>query len=260
MRDFLFHIAEGADDYNAVAKLLQQRFGNFDRDRSKQTLISNSIMSSSLIIMRDKACDGVLGATIIDLTSYEGSLFIPFILVDENHEHKGLVNRRLMELIIKALVIMDIKRILFMLEEDTKHARAIQEFNKLMKDEKLPVELDVIGTVRDMFGDGRTISVGQLFIPPDERPDLVSNVIEKTRNIVRSVGEIAKEQIILGCCSGCKEDKDGKEGKDGKDGSDAKEGSEISIGANQIMLDYYKQLNIYRFNRYYEPNHFVPLV
>ena len=267
MREFVYHIGEGQDDYHAAVSIWPKRFGN-----TCGGTIATAMRSGGLILTRDKSDDQVVGATILDFSTYKRALFVPLVWVRDNEDKKAraLVLRDQLELIIKALILSGRDRLMAMRDESEDNKRTVKEFNKLARSNRVPVRIEVMGTVHDLFGDGRTVAVTSLFIQSPDRPDLVSNVLSISKTTidsafrsVRGLGAAAE------FCSGCKEgkevDKDpgkGEKGeKDGKEIESIVTSTKLNLEVEAMSLfAVYNQLGIRRFNRYNKPSHFVPLV
>ncbi len=263
-RKFVFHLADGPDDYHAAIKSRPAKFSN-----TCERLVASAMRNGGLILTRDQSDDQVVGGTIFDFSTYEHALFVPLTWVsdDETEKTQALIFRSQLELVIKALIVSGRERLLAWRDESADDKRTIKDFNKLPRSNRMPVKMEVQGTVRDLFGDGRTVSITSLFIQPSDRPDLMNNVISMSKTIVDSAIRSARGRAD-GFCSGCKEndkkDKDKEKEKEKEIGSDFLPFIKTSVekgGPDLVgLFDMYSRLEIYRFNRYNKPSHFVPLV
>jgi len=267
MRQFVFHIGEGPDDYHAVISTWPKRFG-----RANEGLVATAMRNGNVILTRDKSDDKVVGGAILDFSTYSHSLFVPVIWVSDGEKGQASIVRKLLEMVIKALILSGRDSLVAMRDVNADDKKAVTQFNKLARSSGLPFGIKVLGTVNNMFGDGRKVSVTSLFIQSSDRPDLVSNVLTISRKVVdnairsgRGMGAAAE------FCSGCKESKEKESDKEpGKGEKGEKDGKELEMrspftklnpeGEPTSLVGLYNQLGIQRFNRHSKPSRSVLLV
>jgi hypothetical protein len=243
MADHAFHLAQGAQDFDTFAQLWPDKWGSFEDTASVQLTIVRAMQGGSAFLVR-RTEGAPVGAVVIDLETYENTLFVPVLVPGgDSAEERAEVKQKLTAFIVKAALTVGADRMLFMRDADPKHEQAVKEFAGLAKQRKFPGQIHVLGTVRNLFGDGRNISVNSLFIPASQRPNLLKTMMGETHDVMRAAatltGAQGDDKAMMtamarisgggglggaggplhesdGICSGCKE-KDDKEFKDGKD-------------------------------------------
>src|ERR1700740_2248041 len=103
-REYVFHIGEGPDDFSAVASMWPKRYGLFAGNQCAESDISDAIRGGSLIMIRDKSDDRVIGATILDYSSSAGSIFVRFNVIKEDERDSASILRAQIEMVIKLLL------------------------------------------------------------------------------------------------------------------------------------------------------------
>lgn len=237
----VLHLGQGRDDFDQVAGFVEVVGLN---RRTITSLIPAAMQRGQLVVARDEDSKKVLGSTVLDTTSIEGALFVPFLLVGESSPVTTM--RRLLSLIFSAAITGNVERIVVMRDADPRLRQAVRDFNAELKSKGVRATLRSTGTVRNQFGDGRDVTTLSLFIPASARPNLTANLDQAVNTLVRTEVEIAVRMGRPGpsgvggpggrgvaFCSGCSEktgkEKDGgsKDGsKDGKDKEGGKEGKE----------------------------------
>jgi hypothetical protein len=266
--DYVFHIGEGPNDFSATASMWPGRYGAFAGNQSAASCIVDAIRSGSLIMMRDRADDRVVGATVLDYLTSARSIYVRFNLIREDEKDRASILRAQIEMVIKLLILKKLNRLVVYRDQDIAEETAIAEFNKLAQSYGIPMGVEILGTVRDLFGDGRKVSLTSVFIQRCDRPDLVSNVVKIAKttadSAIRSVRGLGLAAEI---CSGCKESKEKESDKEpGKGEKGEKDGKELEITKLALeveatnLFQIYNQVGIQRFNRYNRPNHFSSLV
>jgi len=269
-REFVLHVGEGPDDFTAAVTTWPRRFGH-----ANQEVIATAMRNGNLILVRDKSDDRVVGGVILDFSTYGRSLFVPAIWVRDGETGQPSIVRKLLEMVIKALIISGRDRLVAMRDVNADDKKAVTQFNKLAKSGRLPVNVKVTGTVNDLFGDGRKVSVTSLFIQSSDRPDLVNNVVTMSRRVVDSAIRSFRGQVVAAFCSSCKENsKDGGKEKEKEKEKDKEKEKEIGIEAPSPstktsvekgsvdavgLLDLYRELEIFRFNPHSGPGRLTPI-
>jgi hypothetical protein len=266
--DYVFHIGEGPNDFSATASMWPGRYGAFAGNQSAASCIVDAIRSGSLIMMRDRADDRVVGATVLDYLTSARSIYVRFNLIREDEKDRASILRAQIEMVIKLLILKKLNRLVVYRDQDIAEETAIAEFNKLAQSYGIPMGVEILGTVRDLFGDGRKVSLTSVFIQRCDRPDLVSNVVKIAKttadSAIRSVRGLGVAAGIF--CSGCKEAT--KNGKDKEGGEGAGVKSDLSAPFTKLTLeveamslfDVYGQVGIQRFDRHSELSHYLTLV
>jgi hypothetical protein len=236
----VLHLGQGRSDFDQVAGFVDPLGLN---PRTIASLIPAAMQRGQLVVARDEDSKKVLGSTVLDTTSIEGALFVPFLLVGDSSPVSTM--RRLLSLIFSAAITGNVKRIVVMRDADPRLRQAVRDFNAEIKSKGVRATLRASGTVRNQFGDGRNVTTLSLFIPARSRPNLTANLDQAVNTLVRTEVEIAARMGSTGpgsvggpghgvaFCSGCNE-KRGKEkeggskdgSKDGKDKEGGKEGKE----------------------------------
>jgi hypothetical protein len=265
-QEYVFHIGEGPDDFSAVASMWPKRYGVFAGNQCAESDIANAIRGGSLIMIRDKSDDHVIGATVLDYSTSADSIVVRFNVIKEDEEDPASILRAQIEMVIKLLIHRGLNRLVVHREQDIADDTALARFNEFAQSYGLPIRIEVLGTVRDLFGDGRTVSLTSVFIQPSDRPDLISNVVSVAKTAASSAFQSVGGLVFAaGICSGCKEGKEGGEKKDGKDGDKA---AAMMVPLTKLTLEVeatslfavYSQVGIQRFNRYNQPSRYTPLV
>jgi hypothetical protein len=271
-REYVFHIGEGPDAFNAVASMWPKRYGVFAGNQCAEFGIADAIRRGSLIMIRDKSDDHVIGATVLDYSTSAGSIVVRFNVIKEDEEDPASILRAQIEMVVKLLIHRGLNRLVVYRHQDIADETAIGEFNALAQSYDLPIRVETLGTVRDLFGDGRTVSLTSVFIQPSDRPDLTSNVV----NVARATADNAFRGVrglvfAEGACSGCKESKEKESDKEpGKGEKGEKDGKELDARApfTKLTLEVeatslfpvYNQTGIQRFDRYNDVSHYMPLI
>jgi hypothetical protein len=192
-----FHVAEGNDDFYAVASLWPEAFGPLERNPSAQHLIANAFRQGSAILARHTADGAPLAATVLDFTSYANALFVPFILIGDAVSNRAATQRRMLDLVLRSFEASGVGRLLFITDDSREHRGAVDDFNAAGNKVRLPAALKIIGHADNLFGDGRDVIFHQLFIPPRERPDVVGQATgtgPASASRVRAGGESLEEE------------------------------------------------------------------
>lgn len=288
----VFHLGQSRDDLEATAALLRaNQFG----DRSARSLVPSAMQRGELVLARDKTSKKPLGVAILDTTTIPGALFIPFVMTakDESSASQASIHRKLVDLIFTAALVKGVDRVVVMHDKDPRAAQVAKEFNTQIASKGIKVKARLMGTVKNMFGDGRTVTTGAVFIPKSQRPNLMANLTQSVDTLSRVSLQTAAGAGGGGdpaICSGCNEKtgkdkesgKEGKEsGKDGKEhGKEGKEGGkegkdkdgieapaptgkiDLEVGGQDAsaLLTFYKQLGVQRFEADAGGGTFSPLV
>jgi hypothetical protein len=205
---YSFHLAETADDYHSIASIWPKARGSMTGGTCGGARLPVALQNGSLILTRTKKEKQLVGATILDLTSYAPSLFIPLFLVREDEDRPNVMRKQL-ELVIQTLLISNANRLLIMRTHSAEEERLFKEFNSVAEKHSLPVSVEGLGSVRDLFSDGRDVSLNALFIKDSERPDVRKHLMNATGTIADAVLRIAA-RTGDDPCSGCKESKEDK--------------------------------------------------
>jgi hypothetical protein len=263
---YVFHIGEGPDDFSAAASIWPKTYGDFAGNTCAASALAQAIRSGGLIMVRDRSDDHVVGATALDYSTSARSIFVRFNLVKEDEEDRALILRAQIQMVMNLLILRGLNRVVVHRDEDIADQAQIGEFDKLAQSYGIPIGVEILGTVSDLFGDGRNVSLTSIFIQPSDRPDLVSNVVNVAKTTADSAIRSARGLVFAaGICSGCKEGKEGGEKKDGKDGDKiaalAVPFTKMSLEVEAMSLfDVYRQVGIQRFDRYSGPSHYMALV
>lgn len=244
MATHALQLAESADDLVDLAALWPSDWGKFEDSLEAQRFSAKSMASGSLILVRQPDDGRLLGATVLDLTTYPRSLFIPVSLVspDLSAKHRAAVRSSIAVLVLRFMLSVDVHRVLLMKTHHSGDRDLVERFAERLEAMSLPIRVEYAGAVDDLFGDGRKISVGAVFIPPEHRPDVLRRAFDQAglddalRNAVDKLPQQLDEESIAmmvneegggGGCSGCNEtNKSGSKDKDG-----GKEGKEVDKDA-----------------------------
>jgi hypothetical protein len=228
MADHNLHLAQGAQDFDTFARLWPKRWGTFKDQVSPQVTVTNAMQSGSAFLVR-RSDNTAVGAVVIDLETYERTLFVPILLAGgASDQERADVRHAVTGFIVKAALTVGAERMLFIRDADPKHDQAVKEFAGLAKTRKFPGQIHVLGTVQNLFGDGRTVSINSVFIPAQQRPNVLKTMMGETHaavlraatTLARASGDDAALMAAMSrvasardaaVCSGCGE----KGGKDG---------------------------------------------
>ncbi|HXC11619.1 MAG TPA: hypothetical protein VNV39_02125 [Stellaceae bacterium] len=278
-------VAEGHDDYNAFSSLWPEKYGRFEGNPSAQQIIVNALRAGSAILARNSSDSTPLAATVLDFDSYREALFVPFILISDGISNRAAIQRRMLELILKAFDASRVHRLLFVTDDSKDHRAAVADFNEAGAKAGLPAALKIVGHAENLYGDGRKVMFNELFITSRERPDLTVGMTSVTASSTSGGPEPDSGQIAIAaarsisgaagigaqvlnnrlmseaCCSGCGEKDKEKEKEIGKD----KDGAERLISSGKLNVEnpgsfiLFSQIGIHRFNPYASAK-FGPLV
>jgi hypothetical protein len=239
MSAFAYRIADGITDFNAVAEIWPKRFGDFQHARTVQRLLSTAIRDGALVLT--STTEGqVVAAIVLNLTNYENTLFIPFVLISPQAEDRQELLSAQFELMLKVLILSGAQRLMIVRNTGQSILAAIPDFNARLQKAGVPLHMDVVGQAKNLYGDDRDVTFCSLFIPPQSRPDLMANVTAAASTIAVGEIELMKEHRIADFCSGCKEgkgEKDSKEYKERKDGKDEKDTDQVVQKAAAVEAD-----------------------
>jgi hypothetical protein len=282
-----FHLAEGHDDFNAFQSLWPRKFGRLEDNPSALHLMARAFQSGSAILARKTADSSPIAATVLDIDSFEDALFVPFILIADSESKRGLIQQRMLDVVLNAFDASGVARLLFATDDTAGHRTAVEDFNESSKKAGLVGVLRIIGAVDNLYGDNRKVIFHQLFIPSRERPDVSrlmaaaptassrdasqrddhppAGTSARALNGTARVGaQVLRNRVLSeACCSGCSEkiDKEFKESKD----KENKEGVERVGPSTKLNVEnterfaLYARIGVQRFNRHAREQ-FSPLV
>ena len=256
-----FHIAQTSGDLDATIGMMGADFSN----QCPETILPRAMQRGELIILRDDETGEVVAATVLDTSSVTKAVFVPFVLVRSEVPDSALALRQMLELIVTALISGEAERLVFMRNEDERNVRAINDFNQALANQNIRISLRSMGTVENRFGDGRNVTTASLFIPQDQRPDLLANLQQTVGKVVqagvRVSNSLAANDGKVVICSGCGEkdrEKDKEKEKEiGADKVGTAEGPVPNFGKVSLELNdsdtatlfaFYSQLGIQRFD------------
>jgi hypothetical protein len=245
MASFTISMASGPEDLQDLEKIWPTaRLGSFN-DSTCGSLSRDALRNGQLFILRDGKGE-VAGATAVDWRFSDRALYVPFIAVDTTTAAGAIGAKTLLEAVVRiGIQAPRVDRILFAMTTAEIPDGAIEVFNDRLAGAKINLHLEPLGRNRDLFGDGRDVTIAALFIPQQDRPDVSAATVGAiARGVSKAAAAAQGESQLLAeaCCSGCSEktSKDGKENgkdkedkefnKEGKDGKDDFEGPDGALG------------------------------
>lgn len=221
------------------------RLGPF-RDSTCGSLSRDALRNGQLLILRNGNGE-VAGATAVDWRFSDRALYVPFIAVDTTTAAGAVGARTLMEAVVRiALQAPRVERILFAMTTAEIPDGAIDRFNEELASAEINLRLEPLGRNRDLFGDGRDVTIAALFIQQQDRPDVsaaTAGAIARGVSKAAAAAQGGNQLLAQACCSGCSEktSKDGKE--NGKDKEDKEFNKEDKEGKDDIEALSYTPIN-----------------
>jgi hypothetical protein len=230
----MFSIGAGSVDYKTATDLMGKGF----ESKVSQSLVSHAMRRGQVVFLRDEPSRQALGMVILDTTTYPGSLFVPILMTADKDPNKAVHLQLLLSLVFKALIAGNFNRMVFIRSKSLLTPEAVKEFNALAARRKIPVTLKSMGSVKDIFGDKRTIAAGAVFIAAKDRPNLMKDLTSVADVLARDglrVNTHLGGGIDPVACSGCSEGKEGsKDG--GKDKEKEKEKEKDSDAGDMFKV------------------------
>ena len=178
-------------------ELWDETFENkFSQSPDAQSCVATALRSGTLLILRDDETGKAAGTAVLDFSSYAPNLFVNFVLAS-NVDGKQLILRRRINLqLVRLAILRGAGRLIFHTTMDKKNDSLVLELNKSLTAANSQIKIELLGDIQDLYGDGVTRTTVSLFIEPDERPDVMKNVVNASNEFYKTVLKYGKKEAI----------------------------------------------------------------